>query len=324
MSTKKNINIRGSLNIRGRKSSRRATKKAQEVLYFNSEEFNNLNTTNNNLRYDNFNKILGSGGFGLIYKHNTKAIVSKFIYSKSSCLKGKEEYEIFSHIYNTFMDVSMGMKSKCLIPKQIYIPKPIKFSNKTIKKDNNEFSCSFTMEQILPIEPYNEMIHIILKQDYARFTGKLVGRNYMYPINKTTNPSRGYFASSKDIQKILNDNKKFLGDMTSINVIAYNLGYIYSFLIGVCKIFPRDIEYLLAVKNNIISIIVLDFGMCEMIENETDDEIVDKIVDIAYMDLYFPYKTENLYKDFENGIKDSMNCLDEKYKNIMTNFLEKY
>jgi hypothetical protein len=308
-----------SNNLKSRKSNKnfsRKARKAKEVLFFNSEEFNNKNT---NIDINDFDTVLGSGGFGRIYQHKTKPIVSKFIYSKTSCAKGKLEYDIFNYIYNTL--ISFNCKT---FPKQIYIPKPINYDNNVVHKNNISFSCSFTMEKINAIQPYNEMIHIILKKEYEKFTGKSVGRIYMKSVNLLTNPSRGFFASEANIETILKNNKQFAGELTSVNDIAYNLGYIYAFLVGVCKIFPRDVEYLLGIKNNLITVIVLDFGMCEKIMNETDEEIIEKIVDIALFDLYFPYKTEKLFEYFKNGIFSAMECLDDKYKKIMNKFIEKY
>lgn len=314
-SNSRNSNTKKHKLSRKSKKSRKS-RKAKEVLFFNSEEFNENNTIVN---YDDFNTILGSGGFGRIYQHNKKPIVSKFIYSKTSCDKGKLEYDIFNNIYNIFIN------SNCkTMPKQIYIPKPIKFTNSIIHKDELDFSCSFTMEKINAIHPYNEMIHIILKEEYKRFTGKSVGRNYMEPVNPISNPSRGYFASQSNIETILEKNKKFIGILKSVNDIAYNLGFIYTYLIGICKVFPRDVEYLLGIKNNLITIIVLDFGMCENITTETDEEIIEKIIEIAFYDLYFPYKTETLFQYFKSGIIFAIECLDEKYKTIMNAFIERY
>ena len=329
ISNSRNSNSRNSKsnNLKSRKSNKnfsrksnknfsRKARKAKEVLFFNSEEFNNKNT---NIDINDFDTVLGSGGFGRIYQHKTKPIVSKFIYSKTSCAKGKLEYDIFNYIYNTL--ISFNCKT---FPKQIYIPKPINYDNNVVHKNNISFSCSFTMEKINAIQPYNEMIHIILKKEYEKYTGKSVGRSYMNSVNLLTNPSRGFFASEANIETILKANKQFAGELTSVNDIAYNLGYIYAFLVGVCKIFPIDVEYLLGIKNNLITVIVLDFGMCEKIMNKTDEEIIEKIVEIAFFDVYFPYKTEKLFEYLKMGIYSAMECLDDKYKKIMNEFIEKY
>lgn len=269
---------------------------------------------------DNYNVIIGSGGFGIIYKNNINDTVIKLLYSAKSCSQSKHEFDIHKYI---FLEMCKYKQKNCdnkNYINQIYTSTPIDFQDYKIVKNDNLYTCGYRMTFIHPLPLLNgisnTLYHIILKSEYKPMIDKIIGKLYVEPISDK-NPARGFFASTNYIENkilpLLSQSMK--KNIINIDDIAFRMGFLFSFMIFLCEYNPMDIEYVLCLNNNKeLAIGILDFGMVSKIEfnisaltqeliNEKLDSIAENIILIHDTDLYFPYYNDKGFKSFMTGTK---------------------
>lgn len=301
-------------------------------MYLELEKFNNMIGGNfGNFLTDGNYKIIGSGGFGKIFKSNKEAIVIKLMYS-GKCSDAEKEYNFHKKCYDAFISDSLQTN----IP-QVHISEPLDFSNEKITVSSVTYDCGYKMSYIENIKTMNNsfqdvLYHIVLKSDYDNLDRE-VGRSYMRAVDENENPSRGFFATSKYIEnnilKKLSDEQK--GDIKSLDDVCQKMAYFFSICIFGANLVPIDAEYVLSKHDDKLCVSLLDFGMFKEIDYNSSDEsyykeiaitIVDDICDI---DLYFPYTDEPLFKPFLKSFVETSQRLikkDEKEKSNKDKLLE--
>lgn len=259
-----------------------------------------------------FNKIIGSGGFGLILKREDKDQVVKLLYS-GGCKQAREEYEKNMAVYNA---LSVGKYD------QITVPKPLMFNMENIKKNDMNYSCFYIMSYIHPIKGEKVLYHII-NDEYKSLFNKVVGRVYSNPVSDK-NPPRGFFATYEYIQKMIEILPiDYKGDLNSMKKVIKYMGYAFGMIIFVANYKPIDVEYVLGEKDSRLALGVLDFGMIQPIDWTVQievlvDDVIDDIIDI---DLYFPTPGTMEMGWFLEGMKDAL--IDDYRKIEFFKILEK-
>jgi len=261
------------------------------------------NYTNNN------QNIIGSGGNGLIVKHNNENKVIKLLYAKK-CADAEKEYNIHIECYDN-MNIFLNIIKQEL---QIKIDRAYSFCNSCDLEFNGEiYKCAYEMEFIESIVPlfinidktkdFNELIHITFN---CEVPSKRRGRIYSEPIS-SNNPSRGVFVNEKDFDSYLDriplEIKKNI--LTKKDVL-YRMGLLFGSCVFYAKYLPIDGEYVLSydrTKNN-LCVQILDFGMFEKI-NFPDVDIkkyVDAMIDKIEIDIYIPFYNNELFAHFFEGV----------------------
>lgn len=243
------------------------------------------------MNINDYNTIIGSGGYGLILKNDNKDTVIKLLYN-GGCKQAGIEY--FKHL----ILYKILSKKTTTIASQVCIAKPLIFNQKPIIKNGQHFSCFYEMSLLHSIDPYlsiapsggNNGLYHIISDSAGNVFNKKFGRIYNKPISDE-NPSRGFFATyiyiNNNILPNLDDN--FKKDLKNINDILFRIGYIFGIIIFVAEYKPIDVEYVLADCNMILNVAVLDFGMIEKIDWTVGAKIADDIQDnILDIDIYFP------------------------------------
>lgn len=267
---------------------------------------------------DEYDKIIGSGGFGLVVKSNQTNTVVKLLYSAKSCEDAQIEYLTHLSIYDNI--------KQYLSKYQLCISAPIDYENTTIVKFSKEFSCYYRMSYINSFDK-NGLYHIILKEENVHMMNKLIGRVYTEPVS-SSNPSRGFFATASYLKNLLerepSHTKK---DLKTVEDLTFRLGLIFALLIFKCHYLPTDAEYVLA-RNHIgqICVCVLDFGMFSRINFDLKEvlpnkhmfilnKIVQNLQDIRDIDLYFPYEDDELYPTFIEGFTEGFHLAMKEEEN---------
>ncbi len=261
---------------------------------------------------DNYNQIVGSGGFGLVLK-NDKDQVIKLLYS-GSCGDAKKEFEKNDIIYKTFLSTEY----------QLVVPKPLIFNMEQIQRNNIKYSCFYIMTYLHPILLPDQapVLYHIINNEYEPIFNKIVGKVYSMPVTDK-NPPRGFFASYNYIQTILNRlPNEFKGTLMTINDILEVMGYVFGTIIFGAGYKPIDVEYVLCEMNSRLAIGILDFGMVEPIDwnlpvDVIGNDIIDNVVDI---DLYLPTPGTPEMKIFLRGF-DRVKIGEDKKE--LFNFLRK-
>ena len=283
---------------------------------------------------DNFDEIIGSGGYGLIV--GDKKLVAKLLYKRKDCSTSKEEYEKQTDIYNTIKAYREDDK--------ICVSKPLAYSMESIEKFNMQFSCFFLMKRLNNLNQVlgtDDGLYHIVNDEYSHMNKK-IGRVYNQPISEE-NPSRGFFATYSYIQEnILNKlPRKYLGKLSTIDDILELMGYSFALMTFIAEYYPVDVEYLLGLNSkNKLCFMILDFGMFEKINfgcsspseskehnQECIKNIVSRLQEIIDIEIYYPIEKENflpfikgmnrvkkylsgtklkIYKEFLAGIKKNL------------------
>lgn len=251
-----------------------------------------------------YDYIVGSGGFGLIIGSKNKKAVMKLLYDQKSCEKSEFEFLTHKEIYKSLYPLLLN---------GTIVSKPINFINVPLTIMGKNFLCSYKMDLILPLFD-NDLYHIILKEDYGGLFNRRIGRVSSQPIS-SENPPRGFFAVgsyiSQNIIPTIPISEKIY--IKSINDISYRMGYLFGLIVFKAEFLPTDVEYVLC-RDNIknICVAVLDFGMATKITFDPDyifhehlntklNVVVNNIINICELDLYFPYPDDPLYPDFISG-----------------------
>lgn len=267
-----------------------------------------------------YDKILGAGGFGVVYGSSSLDKAVKLI-RDSKCADARKEFNIHKRCYDAFLDFPNKLS-------QIDIIEPLEFTNEEIKYKDNSYSCAYSMRIINNIKTINHVFddslyHVIYKDDdhYLHMFDKQVGLTQSLPISEK-NPSRGFFATGGYIENniLQNFSAQIKGNIINNIEIIKRLGQIFAIMLFGAKYFPVDAEYVLSAKNNMLCVTVLDFGMFSPIDfkiiDDKDNELLSdenktKKIDVQMeiytkyikdnimeLELYFPYDDNDYYPYF--------------------------
>jgi len=268
-----------------------------------------------------FTEIIGSGGFGMIVKHENQEDVIKLFYRNKDCQTASEESSRHLEAYKAIKKITKERPGL-----QISTSQPIAFRDEAVQFRDTEYRCAYVMKYMESIPGY-KLIHIILKDEYERMVNRNVGRSYMEPISDA-NPSRGFFATSKYIENNILPtlNRDVKGALTSVKMIANRMGMLYGTIIFGTKMVPIDAEYVLDIANGKLNVAILDFGMFQrmdlinfMGENHRK-KILGKYVkmlqyDVQGIDLYFPEPDSEYWNPFMDGVKTASRFFIPSVKN---------
>lgn len=269
---------------------------------------------------DNFNEIIGSGGFGLILKHDLKPVVAKLLY-EAGCKDASVEYNYHREIYGVFAGINNPRYA------QLCVPEPYGFSNEDVIAFSKYFSCYYMMSLLEKLDD-NGLYHII-KDSMKKSVDKIIGRRYGQPVSED-NPSRGFFASYSYITSTLlpSLSSSTKGGLSSISNIIRYMGFAYGVISFLAEYNPKDVEYTLGKDSDgRLCFCVLDFGMVQKITFLPDAispehyqkqlvAIKNVLVDNFEIDVYFPDDSTN-FEDFIEGLEDAIAMLplsDPAYK----------
>lgn len=256
-----------------------------------------------------FNEIIGSGGFGLIVKHSSKPLVAKFLY-EAGCKDASVEYGKHMEIYSIFSNNQNPKYS------QICVPEPYGFSNEAIIAFGKYFNCYYMMSLLEKLDD-NGLYHII-KDSMKKSVDKTIGRQYSVAVSPE-NPSRGFFASYSYIRDDLlpRFSSQEKGGLSTIPQIIQYIGYAYGIIVFLAEYNPKDVEYTLGKGDDgRLCFCVLDFGMTHKITFLPDAitpqhyekqliSIKNMLIDNFELDVYFPDDQTNL-EFFINGVRDAL------------------
>lgn len=249
-------------------------------------------------------EIVGSGGYGLVYFHlDQPKRVTKLYYDLEACKS--LNYEAIMQrkcrqIVNSISDTSPKFLG-------VNIPEVYEVSNK-VKKVNfstsynlpNNYLCGITMERVIPpiIDGFDldEQIHI--------------GLGLRHDCNQSwlcsNGVTRGFYANTEMMELILTE-ISYQNNFTLTN-IAYTLGRVHRELYE-CSIRPFDVEIVLGVKNNQLTLNMIDFGNVTILNHSISPK--DYYYDTDYKgllrDSYVPHLSRNdkYAIDFYNGFFNS-------------------
>jgi hypothetical protein len=264
-------------------------------------------------------EILGSGGFGLVVSNENKVI--KLYYDINDCknlfYESQMQRECRKIVNNIRLKSNKYTYLGINIPKVygtysliINIAKDLKNFSEEFNKD---YLCGISMERIFvpkidgfkQFDCQNEQIHLGLglHKDY----------NQSWICNNGV--SRGFYANTEMIETILEE-FPHQPEFTMEN-IAFTLGVVYRTLID-NHIKPFDVEITLGIKNNKLTLNMIDFNLCEKVgvdylhsskktgvENPIshDEYYFDTSYKGLFEDLYVPHinRNDKYSQDFYNG-----------------------
>jgi hypothetical protein len=277
-----------------------------------------LQKVNRHFDMKRFNHIIGSGGFGLIVKHDEEPIVAKLLYS-AGCQTAEEEYFKHLAIFTAFQTVRNNR-----FP-QICVANPLGYDSEKVDKFGKVFDCYYMMSLLDKID--NNGLYHIIRESMKSSVDKVIGRIYGETVSDV-NPSRGFFASYSYItENILNDETLNKGNILTIDDILEYMGFSFGVIAFIAEYSPLDVEYTLGkTPDDKLCFSVLDFGMTTKIffgDQETQKEIfatsvqkkkineerirqiIRVLVNGFEMDIYFPDEEEGKVS-FLKGMKSSL------------------
>ena len=283
---------------------------------------------------ENFDKIIGSGGFGLIVKHKDEDVVAKMLYG-GGCDASEIEFRKHERIYQAFQKVKTYLPPHTLY-NQICISKPLGFDRDSVVKFGQSFDCFYLMTLLKNLDQElarSAGLYHVIDDGYKAYVDKVVGRRFSEPIS-TQNPSRGFFASYSYIAEHIlpNLSPEEKGGMTTIKDIIECMGFAVGIIIFLAGYIPADVEYTLGLSDSELCLAVLDFGMVTEITFNPDavlegqkekklNLIAQTLVSTLEVDIYLP-QDDALKSIFLEGMKDAVdtsiainpqNALEKRY-----------
>ena len=277
---------------------------------------------NSRINLSKYKNIIGSGGYGMIVSSNTGSNVTKLYYKMDTCNEMGHEYIYFITAFNALEDNPYP---------QISIPEPKKIDNRKILFGQRAFQCGIEMKRVKPLEimsHYNNGItHVILKEDYKPGLNREKPRISDSNISDT-NPSRGFFATGTYIESEILPKIEPLqrGAINNIDDIAYRMGIGYATLFIHAEIYPYDVEYCLGNMEGLLNLVIIDFGMCEIIDYTSSLDLITKNLlngnrkSIgALFDIYFPSRDDPTFESFIAGMEYVKSNLTDQKKISLIN-----
>jgi hypothetical protein len=268
-------------------------------------------------------QIIGGGGFGIVKTgigdpYDKYAV--KFLYA-SNCPSAKKEYIINKNVYNAY-----EIFLKCNMLNGISVVKPYDFtmSNCKVGCNKDNYDCAVSMERLFSPMSDGYAVHIA-------FNG-VVPPSQINKIIYAGIAPRGYFYDVAHIQNILNTYND--NNIKTIEDIIYRIGILEGICIFGARTIAKDVEYILTVKDGNLNVTMIDFGMFEDLNvNSNYKEIANKISEAQEFNLYYhPYSEAipEAYKEsckisFINGITEAYNCFDNPiYKSLYDELITIY
>lgn len=242
--------------------------------------------------------MIGGGGFGTVYLIDNKTVM-KAIYEES-CKDAELEFLKQEKIYNSFVKLKKIHSDDSLVnlvQQYVVVSKPIEYSNKSIKIDGINYSCSIKMSKLngIPLNILQDIDSELIQNIDKDFANEK-GQNFQLMTHLTfegifngvigidvdnkignDNPPRGYY---------ITENSKTLTNLRKIGLALSNkkikriIGFIYGWIYYSSKIIPVDIEIALGMKNKEFVINVLDFGMVFDLENLNNNKAIPRTEEI--------------------------------------------
>lgn len=240
-----------------------------------------------------YNEIVGGGGFGTIYGNATSDRVVKYLNLSHVCTDAQQEYLLHKRIYNAVNYANKNVPHKYTI----CISAPIDYSSEPIIKNNTHYKCKYIMSRLQPYAD-NYLYHIV-NDDYADMFNKVVGRIPNKPIS-SDNPPRGFFATYSYVTDNLKD--------VNITHLLECMGYAFGIMLFVAEILPIDVEYVLSRDAaEKVCLAILDFGMTKRVDfNDYSSTRNAVIYDILEVDIYFPTSEQPHHVEaVKRGLKDA-------------------
>lgn len=271
------------------------------------------------LKPEDFNIIIGGGGYGTIYgskKHPD--IVMKTI-NATFCDCARDEYLMHKKIYDAFTSSLICSKID-----YISIPEPY-FFTEHIRSHSYKKNCNYFMEKLHLIDGH--YIHICLNdtiskkdREWRREDDEDIGED---------NPTRGFFASEEYIRDLLKRYKSKL----KIQDIIYRMGYLFSMMIFGASIYPIDVEYGLTTRENEIYISAIDFGIVIPLDFDVKDRVegntcnptdrsMEDIIDSIFSEIYYTPEPKYI-DDYKRGVTDAFKCFEQTLPKKARIFYEK-
>jgi len=253
-----------------------------------------------------YTRIIGGGGFGIVKTgigdpYDKFAV--KFLYA-FNCPSAKKEYIANKIVYNAY-----EIFLKCDLIQGVSVVKPYDFtvSNCKVNCNKDTYDCAVSMERLFSPMTDGYAVHIA-------FNG-VVPPSQINKIIYAGIAPRGHFYDPSHIRSLLNlyndDYLKTLEDIT------YRIGLLEGICIFGARIIPKDAEYILTVKNNSLNVTMIDFGMFEDLNvNSNYIEVANIISEAQEFNLYYHPYSEVIPKDhkesckmaFINGFTEAYNC----------------
>lgn len=246
-----------------------------------------------------FGKVLGAGGFGIVIKKHGSNEVGKFLINPRECSEAEIEYGKHLMVFNAFASVRSPKYS------HICVSKPISFSDRPMEIGKRFYTCHYMMTELYPLNE-SGLYHVVSQQpQYEKTMNRIVGRAYNEPVS-SSNPSRGFFATYSYIEKNILQKG---GEFSDIHTVLKYMGYAFGVIFLIAELFPKDVEYVLGRnERGEICFTILDFGLTEPLSFINDDTAASwaraAIDDILDVDIYFPVDADTI-EAFKEGFTDA-------------------
>lgn len=209
--------------------------------------------------------VIASGGFGKVLRYENKAI--KLIRDATTCRNAQIEFSKMIAMKKAIENARRKNLSKNIrkILSRINTVQPLYFWDQSFSYRYERFSCGIVSKFIKGIPLKDLMvtdvdINVLVLVSLGTQTSYLSLMDHNKPLS-VDNPPRYFVMSLKDAKKFYKDVHNF----DSAYGYFFQMGVIMALFIFLVKMVPIDVEILLS-KNNKINI--LDFGMCEDIQEE--------------------------------------------------------
>jgi len=267
------------------------------------------------INLEEYTDIIGGGGFGIIAKHSRKDEVVKLLFKSEDCNNAEIEFRMNRKVYESIKLIEESYPSL-----RVNTPIPIHFSNDPVETKMGSFKCYYSMSLINTLPNSKYLFHTVLKDEYENIMNKLISKNYKDPVSDE-NPARGIFYTYKKLDPLLNELKDVV--IRTVKDISFRMGALFGICIFGSQLFPIDGEFVLSIQNNKLYLSLLDFGMFEQVDINSDvKELYKKYIDNFGIDIYLPYMDSYLYEDFKKGLQNTGEFFLVRKKNLfMTDFL---
>ena len=228
---------------------------------------------------------IGAGHYGIIVQSKSNEVL-KLLKQIDDCKLLHKEATIQNQVYQLF---------KKQYP-EVKVPKLTHYSQDRIRYNQTPYLCGIGMKYVEPPEGYTTQVHTVLgyhEDDIDTIWGMRISE----PVS-STNPPRGFFASTYTLEDIWEDE----GSHLTIEILAYQMGKAHRLMLD-NGILPIDLEWVWS--NG--SLWILDFGLCEF-------GYVDPIMFLNWKnsyglngDFYIPHEGDRGYEEFLKGYTNSTN-----------------
>lgn len=226
----------------------------------------------------NNSKLLGAGGYGVVFSSGHKAI--KLLYDLDSC---KDLYR----------EAQIQEKAREILKGVVQVPRVYSYMSHPIQVKNVQYLCGIEMERVPVLEGFEGPLHILLGY-HGDEINTYWGKATAVPVGPQ-NPSRGFFAGPEFLEEIFAD-----GGIT-LEGVAWKMGVALRALLD-WGILPNDLEFIYGGDGKIY---LIDFGLCEFGKADPEDFLNRRGSWGLRSDIYIPHRGDRGYEEFMNGFLQS-------------------